>query len=477
MKHAYDQMPQNIRQPEALSAGSSREETTFRPHRYRPNASTHQPHRPHRRHLSSKSTGENEIKSSSNCNEVSQDSSSPFSVLLEMIEGRRPLGTNHNSSYCGAPVWSTSSLFKLYTRYLSEFSGSIQTLSKMKTGPASLRKQLRQLQSHPTCEFNDITTYLLAPVQRLPRYRLLIQKMIQYTEKMYRLLGIKSTRKQDSRKVTPDLPSLEELKRADDSLHKMLMELDEMMDMDMMDFKMECISRGVEGTQKSAKKNSETDMYKMVCSNNCSENGIKRTISKILPGEVYGEEHISRCQRSQSLVGPEGRKSRARSIGRTGLWNRLKRLRFTFSSSHNYSEDKEAVTKQTAPFLASVSAKGSVDDKDSQKPIPLSTSVSPNIASPGIVQFKETSSNQMTVERTGSNPEDDYTSKVESWNKMPSARLYARTTPNRSTTKRPLQTINHVQKRHAVSSDEVNNNLNSSNVVSTNKVHIRSSMD
>nr|CDS32391.2 hypothetical transcript [Hymenolepis microstoma] len=420
MRHAYDQIPQHTREQEALLETSIRDESSFKSHRYRSNVPTHQPHRSHRRHLSYKSTGENEIISSSNCTEVSQDSASPFTVLLEMIEGRRPLGTSPNSSYCSAPIWSTSLLFKLYTRYLSEFSGSIQTLSKMKTGPTSLRKQLKQLQSHPACEFNDITTYLLAPVQRLPRYRLLIQKMIQYTEKMYRLLGIKSARKQDSRKVIPDLPSLEELKRADDALHKMLMELDEMMDMDMVDLKMECISGGAEGTQKFAKKNSETGV---VCSNNCSENGIKRTISKLLPGEVCREDHISRCRRSQSLVDPEGRKSRARSTGRTGLWSRLKRFRFTFSSSHNYPEDKDEISKQTVTVLTSDSAKEPVDGKESQKSIPVSTNVSPNITPLGSVRFQETTSNQLTVERTGSKLDKDYASKVESWNKMSSARI------------------------------------------------------
>lgn len=296
MKHAYDRIPQNTRQSETRSEISIIEVPSPKSPCCNPKASTHQLHRQHRRHLGNKSISENENPSSLNNTEAFQDSASPFTILLEMVEGRRPLGFNPNFSYRNAPAWSTSPLFKLYTRYLSEFSGSIQMLSNMKTGPASLRKHLKQLQSHPACEFNDITSYLLAPVQRLPRYRLLVQKMIQYTEKMYRLIGIKSTRKQDSKKLIPYLPSLEELKRAEDELHKMLVELDEMMDIDMTDLKMECISGSVERAQKFGKKNGEINILKTVNSNNCSENGIRKTTSKILPGEMCGEDHISRCR-------------------------------------------------------------------------------------------------------------------------------------------------------------------------------------
>ncbi|KAM3174944.1 hypothetical protein ACTXT7_009506 [Hymenolepis weldensis] len=472
MKHAYDQIPQNTRQSETQSEISIIEVSSPRSHRCKPKASTHQSHRQHRRHLGNKSISENENPSSLNNTEASQDSASPFTVLLEMVEGRRPLGSSPNFSYRNAPAWSTSPLFKLYTRYLSEFSGSIQTLSNMKTGPTSLRKHLKQLQSHPACEFNDITSYLLAPVQRLPRYRLLVQKMIQYTEKMYRLMGIKSTRKQDSKKLTPYLPSLEELKRAEDELHKMLVELDEMMDINMTDLKMECISGSVERAQKFGKKNGEINILKTVYSNNCSENGIRKTASKILPGEMCGGDHISRCRRSQSLADSEERKSRARSTGGAGLWNRLKRLRFTFSSSNNYPDEDKA-NKQTATISTSVSAKESGDtNEESQKSFSPSPNLPPNIISLRFVPFQETTSNRQALEGIDNNPDGDYTSKVESWRKVSSGRMYARTVPNLSTTKRAPQTEKQVQERHAASSDEVNS-LNSQQTGSTNTILIK----
>ena len=204
--------------------------------------------------------------------EVSEDSSgafiTPFTILLEMIEGKRPLdcySTSRCSSsfaspaattaaalyYRNAPPWSTAPFFKLYARYLSEFSGAMQMLTKMRTGPSTLRKNLKQLQSHPACEFNDITTYLLAPVQRLPRYLLLVRKMIQYTEKIEKLVqsgkrlrarvGIRrsGTPARGCLPTTPGFPKLETLKQAEEALHCMLLELDEMIGGDVADLKVE----------------------------------------------------------------------------------------------------------------------------------------------------------------------------------------------------------------------------------------------
>ncbi len=71
----------------------------------------------------------------------------PFTILLEMIEGKRPLGhyvhNNPTSYYRNAPSWSVSPFFKLYTRYLSEFSSAMQMLTKMRKGSSNLRKNLK----------------------------------------------------------------------------------------------------------------------------------------------------------------------------------------------------------------------------------------------------------------------------------------------------------------------------------------------
>lgn len=71
----------------------------------------------------------------------------PFTVLLELIEGKRPLGY-YTHSNCASynkneSLWAVAPFFKLYARYLAEFSGAMQMLSKMRKGPSSLRKHLK----------------------------------------------------------------------------------------------------------------------------------------------------------------------------------------------------------------------------------------------------------------------------------------------------------------------------------------------
>lgn len=97
-----------------------------------------------------------------------------------------------------------------------------------------------------------MTAYLLVPVQRLPRYLMLVKKMIHYTKKMkadraksqresqmksgFRALSATTYSNQSRRSSSyssrstgaqPYQPSLESLKRAEAALHAMLLELDQ----------------------------------------------------------------------------------------------------------------------------------------------------------------------------------------------------------------------------------------------------------
>lgn len=114
---------------------------------------------------------------------------------------------------------------------------------------------------HPACEFNDITTYLLAPVQRLPRYLLLVKKMIHYTQKIETAVSPVATAAVSTKRhrpkvglrnaaaafcqqqstvnllTVPGFPSFKILKKAESALHAMLLELDEMVGSEMVDLK------------------------------------------------------------------------------------------------------------------------------------------------------------------------------------------------------------------------------------------------
>lgn len=312
MKQAFDRTTKESRQHNEVNLT---EELLDRPHQRTSSLYTHQPHSYHRvhriyrRHITQKAVRDNEAGDADSPGDSGK--ATPFTVLLEMIEGRRPLecyanfqsnsisSPNHSSS--NASAWSTTLFFKLYSRYLSEFSGAMQMLNKMKTGPASLRKHLKQLQSHPACEFNDISTYLLSPVQRLPRYLLLVRKMIQYSEKIDRFLRKKHTRtigsprcttsaKQGPLKFLEGLPRVSELKKAEEALHTMLLELNEMIDGNVVNLKL--VSKTLSGGVSSGAINE----LSVACSNNCSDNGGVKNTSNTLVGSTTEGDLNSGCR-------------------------------------------------------------------------------------------------------------------------------------------------------------------------------------
>ncbi|KAM7542358.1 hypothetical protein Aperf_G00000017569 [Anoplocephala perfoliata] len=448
MKQAFDRITKESCQPDEVD---SKEESAHKLPQSPSSLYAHQPHpnhRFHRRHINKESTRDNEADNA----ESPEDSrkSTPFTVLLELIEGRRPLGgcanfrsnstSRPNPSSRNASAWSTAPFFKVYTRYVSEFSDAMQTLNKMKTGPASLRKHLKQLQSHPACEFNDISIYLLSPVQRLPRYLLLVRKIIQYT-------------KQELMKCLEEFPRMSELKKVEEALHKMLLELNEMIKGNSVNLKLVSNSRCFEGVQKCEKTNSSSfkgaaiNELVAVCSNNCSESGGAKITSNILAG---GATEVDLNPGYQSQSDAERKKPRARSVGGGNFWKCLKRLRFNFSSNRNNREEGEMKTTSTSISNSSKVSSGCEEVKRTSLPIskPTQDDVFRVIAS------QETINSQKKLRRIASNLDRGDASKMDTWRRAASARPYTRTAPNQKITIQNPHTSSQRQDRFPDSSDE-----------------------
>ncbi|VDD74907.1 unnamed protein product [Mesocestoides corti] len=297
----------------------------------------------------------------------------PFTVLLEMLEGKRPLGcythSNCTSYYRNAPFWSTAPFFKLYARYLAEFSSAMHMLNKMRRGSSRLRKHLTQLQMHPACEFNDITTYLLAPVQRLPRYLLLVKKMIYYTRKLepsdLNTVAKRSRPKVGLRRtVTPTnhfttslrFPHLDSLRRAEAALHGMLLELDEMIGSEVADFK--AVGRDVTAIDGVK----ATPSYSNNCSDSLDGNSSPNTLSFNTPMLTNTEEKASNDT--------DGAYIEKKNTEGGGFWKRLKSLRLTFTA-------KEANQEKFSGILDDVGTLGSpITPCANTLPVPKPTPVS-----------------------------------------------------------------------------------------------------
>ncbi|EUB64115.1 Putative protein tag-52 [Echinococcus granulosus] len=437
-----------------------------------------QRHRHPRGRLGMLSGGDDEAS-----DDINSSLTTPFSVLLEMIEGKRPLACySHSRSasttataaatlyYRRAPLWSTAPFFKLYARYLSEFSGAIQMLNKMRSGPTSLRKHLKQLQSHPACEFNDITTYLLAPVQRLPRYLLLVRKMIQYTEKIERFQNIPPTKRPRPRAglrcsttplqpatTTPGFPSLDLLKKAEEALHGMLLELDEMIGGDAMDLKVEArdiTSGGGEeeydfGPGGGSGGSSGFIKANSVYSNNCSDSVDVNSNTTTFDNVSTEDEKDSKRRRAQSVVDPTRRKMRSSSTsfsgcsggGSGGFWSRLKRLRLAFTSS----QQKKTFLKASVNGAEAHNCGNTTAPKSAQE----SGAETLRRRFTRLPQSQGAAKRPKSLHRTTSSMERSNTSKVETWRRASSARPHNQTAPGKSTTPHNPQRSTQEQKHHS----------------------------
>ena len=94
------------------------------------------------------------------------------------------LKSNHwNVGECFQEMTSISSnLLEPYTRYVTSFPKSISTLTKYTRGSNKFRKFLDTCYHNPIVERLDLPSFLLSPVQRLPRYILLLSELHKYTE-------------------------------------------------------------------------------------------------------------------------------------------------------------------------------------------------------------------------------------------------------------------------------------------------------
>jgi len=69
---------------------------------------------------------------------------------------------------------------KMYTKYVSEYQTAMATMSRLSKNPAFI-KFIKKQSEQPAAEGLDITSYMIMPVQRVPRYLLLLRELQKYT--------------------------------------------------------------------------------------------------------------------------------------------------------------------------------------------------------------------------------------------------------------------------------------------------------
>jgi len=68
-----------------------------------------------------------------------------------------------------------------YAQYINNYDQALKTLSFCSHQESNFQHFLEQNKNHPKHGYLDIGSYLILPVQRLPRYTLLLEKLVEYT--------------------------------------------------------------------------------------------------------------------------------------------------------------------------------------------------------------------------------------------------------------------------------------------------------
>ncbi|CAG8545606.1 10159_t:CDS:2 [Acaulospora colombiana] len=74
---------------------------------------------------------------------------------------------------------------KMYTAYVRDFARAIQLTERLKKGNKDFRKFLQSAQAKPELGGLPFNSYLSLPIQRIPRYKLLLEALLKHTEESH----------------------------------------------------------------------------------------------------------------------------------------------------------------------------------------------------------------------------------------------------------------------------------------------------
>lgn len=74
-----------------------------------------------------------------------------------------------------------SPLPQVATQYVNNYDLAVRTISAELRGNARFKTYYDEMRDTPECKRNDLKAFLIQPVQRIPRYELLLRELIRKT--------------------------------------------------------------------------------------------------------------------------------------------------------------------------------------------------------------------------------------------------------------------------------------------------------
>eukprot|EP00762_Andalucia_godoyi_P003115 ANDGO_01115.mRNA.1 Guanine exchange factor for Rac 30 len=98
--------------------------------------------------------------------------------LDDLIKGR---GDNSIVRAINARIPS----LKLYTAYINGYMAQMDAISRLKKKNSRFFRFIAQAEKHPSCRNNTLESLLITPIQRIPRYELLIKELVKHSDESY----------------------------------------------------------------------------------------------------------------------------------------------------------------------------------------------------------------------------------------------------------------------------------------------------
>ncbi|KAJ1962296.1 hypothetical protein IWQ62_003575, partial [Dispira parvispora] len=102
--------------------------------------------------------------------------------FLQQLEARLAPSTWCPTTGCVGDIFqNVAPFFKMYSVYMRNFQRALVTIRTSAEMYPAFRQFLRQVNSHENLKCLTIDSYLMMPIQRLPRYRLLLADLVRHT--------------------------------------------------------------------------------------------------------------------------------------------------------------------------------------------------------------------------------------------------------------------------------------------------------
>lgn len=102
------------------------------------------------------------------------------SELLKLLKDRI---SNWNWESCLGDIFeSFSHFFRVYSIYYANYSNALAVISSHMSRNSKFSEFLKQMSSQPECHGLRFDAFLMTPIQRIPRYRLLLLELFKYTD-------------------------------------------------------------------------------------------------------------------------------------------------------------------------------------------------------------------------------------------------------------------------------------------------------